>query len=557
MNKLKTFLVRSRRAIVVAVGIALIFISSAFVTSFFEISKNLEIFTTIYRELNIYYVDETEPGKLMKTGIDAMLKSLDPYTVYYPESRIEDYRFMTTGQYGGIGSLIQTIDGQIVISEPYEGFAAAKAGLKAGDIILEIDGEGLDDKSQGDISDILKGQSGTEVELLIKRPGSENQTFKFIREEVKIPDVPYYGMLDDKTGYIKLTGFTKTASTEVRNAIKDLQGKQGAKQLVLDLRGNGGGLLREAVNIVNLFIPKGQEIVSTKGKLEEWNKTHIALNPPMAPEIPLTILIDGGSASASEIVSGALQDLDRAVVIGSESFGKGLVQQTKDIAYNTKMKLTVAKYYIPSGRCIQRLDYSNRGQDGGVDAVADSMISKFATSSGRPVFDGRGVFPDYEVELEEASNILAGLVGNHVVFDYATKFARENDSISEASSFRLTDEQYNDFVATAAQSDFEYRTATEHMYQELKKTAEAEHYYDGAESEFDALFDQIKPTKSNDLVKFKDQIKQYLENEIVARYYYQTGRVENALPIDPYIVAVKDVFEQHYKSILSGEFADN
>ena len=343
----------------------------------------------------------------------------------------------------------------------------------------------------------------------------------------------------------------------VRNAIKDLQGKQGAQQLVLDLRGNGGGLLREAVNIVNFFIPKGQEIVSTKGKLEEWNKTHIALNPPISPEIPLTVLIDGSSASASEIVSGALQDLDRAVVIGTESFGKGLVQQTKDIAYNTKMKLTVAKYYIPSGRCIQRLDYSHRGQDGGVDAVADSLITKFQTSGGRPVFDGRGVFPDYEVDLEEASNILAGLVGNHVVFDYATKFARENDSIVEAKSFRLSDEQYNDFVATATQTEFEYRTATEHMYKELKKTAEAEHYYDGAELEFDALFEQIKPTKSNDLIKFKDQIKQYLENEIVARYYYQTGRIENALSIDPYIVAVNDVFGQHYKSILSGEFAGN
>ncbi len=558
MNKFKSLLKRGRRSIIVALGVIVLFTSSAFVTSFFEISKNLEIFTTLYRELNIYYVDETEPGQLMKTGIDAMLKSLDPYTVYYPESRIEDYRFMTTGQYGGIGSLIQTIDGKIVISEPYEGFAAAKAGLKAGDIILEIDGENIDDKSQQDISDILKGQSGTEVELLIERPGVDApQTFKFIREEVKIPDVPYYGMLDEKTGYIKLTGFTKTASSEVRNAYKELEGKQGMTQLVLDLRGNGGGLLREAVNIVNFFVPKGQEIVSTKGKLEEWNKTHIALNPPMAPDIPLTVLIDGGSASASEIVSGALQDLDRAVIIGSESFGKGLVQQTKDIAYNTKMKLTVAKYYIPSGRCIQRLDYSHRGQDGDVDAVADSLIRKFETKGGRAVFDGRGVYPDYEVELEEASNILAGLVANHVIFDFATMFAAENQSIAPAAEFRLTDEQYAEFVEMASSTEFEYRTGTEHMFKELKKTAEAEHYFEGAESEFDALFERIKPTKSSDLIKFKDQVKEYLENEIVARYYYQTGRIQNGLAIDPYIMAVNDVFGNHYKSILSGEFAGN
>ncbi|MFT4683263.1 MAG: carboxyl-terminal processing protease, partial [Yoonia sp.] len=336
---------------------------------YFEISKNLEIFTSLYKELNIYYVDETQPGTLMKTGIDAMLKSLDPYTVYYPESKIEDYQFMTTGQYGGIGAMINKVDDQITIAEPYEGFAAHSAGLIAGDVIKNIDGETIEGKEVSDISSLLKGQAGTKVELTVDRPGKGEMIIEVIRQDVQIPDVPYYGMLDDKTGYIHLRSFTKTASSEVRKSLTDLRDNQGMEQLVFDLRGNGGGLLREAINIVNIFVQKGTEIVSTKGKLDEWNKTHVALNDPIALEMPLVVLVDGGSASASEIVSGALQDLDRAVVIGSTTYGKGLVQQTKDINYNTKLKLTVAKYYIPSGRCIQKLDYSSR-ENGTVDEVA-------------------------------------------------------------------------------------------------------------------------------------------------------------------------------------------
>lgn len=542
-----------RSSILKAAVVVLVFATSTgFVSSYFDISKNLEIFTTLYRELNIYYVDETQPGNLMKTGIDAMLKSLDPYTVYYPESKIEDYRFMTTGQYGGIGALIHTHDDEIVVSEPHEGYPAAEAGIRAGDVLLAIDGESVVGKKQADISDVLKGQPGTSVELTFKRYGvDEPMVFKVEREEVKIPDVPYHGMLDDKTGYIKLNGFTKTASMEVRNAFRELKTNEGMEQLVFDLRGNGGGLLREAVNIVNMFVPKGQEIVSTKGKLEEWNKTHVALNEPQDVEMPIVVLVDGGSASASEIVSGALQDLDRAVVLGTRSFGKGLVQQTKDLAYNSKLKLTVAKYYIPSGRCIQKLDYSHRGQDGDVDEVPDSLIKPFKTSSGRTVFDGRGIEPDIEVDLEDLSNVLNGMVSNHIVFDYATMFRTDKDSIDDARSFSLTDEEYRAFIAYAKAQDFEYNTGTEKHYKKLLEVAKKERYFDEAQAEFDELFAKIEPNKEADIKKFEDQIRDFLQMEIVGRYHFQTGGIEYGLENDPFIDKAISVFDNEYASILS------
>ena len=542
----------AKKWIVLPSLILVMVMSSAFVDNYFEISKNLEIFTSIYRELNIYYVDETKPGALMKTGVDAMLKSLDPYTVYYPESKIEDYRFMTTGQYGGIGAIIQTIDGKIVVAEPHEGFAAEKAGLKAGDVVLEIDGKSIEGKSQDDLSDILKGQSGTEVTLTIQRPGEDDtQDLTLTRGEVKIPDVPYYSMIDQKTGYIKLNGFTRTASQEVRTAFKDLKDKQGMQQLVFDLRGNGGGLLREAVNIVNFFVPKGEEIVSTRGKLEDWNKTHVALNEPLDTEMPIIILIDGASASASEIVSGALQDLDRAVVVGNQSFGKGLVQQTKDVAYNTKLKLTVAKYYIPSGRCIQKLDYSHRSQNGNADEVPDSLINEFVTKAGRPVFDGRGITPDVKVELEELSHVLGGIISNHIDFDWATEYAAANQAVEDEGAFRLSTEEYQQFVEYALTHDFEYSTGTEKYFEYLKEVAETERYFEGAEDEFDQLFSKIKPEKEVDMIKFKDQIKAYLEQEIASRWGYQTGRIENQLAVDPVMAEALQVFDSNYSDILS------
>lgn len=548
---MKTFYSLKRLLIIPA--LAVIFITgSAFADNYFEISKNLEIFTAIYKELNIYYVDETKPGKLMKTGIDAMLKSLDPYTVYYPESKIEDYRFMTTGQYGGIGAMVESIDDDIVITEPHEGFAAHKAGLKAGDIIKKIDDRDIVDLKYEELSELLKGQSGTSLVITVKRPGTaEPMDFQVDREEVKVPDVPFYSMVDDKTGYIKLTGFTRTASTEVRTAFKDLKDNEGMSQLILDLRGNGGGLLRESVNIVNFFVPKGEEIVSTRGKLEDWNKTHLALNEPLDKDMPLIVLIDGRSASASEIVSGALQDFDRAVVVGNLSFGKGLVQQTKDVSYNSKLKLTVAKYYIPSGRCIQKLDYSHRDKDGDVGEVPDSLITPFTTLGGRPVFDGRGVSPDVEVELDPVSHILMGLIKSHVDFHYATDYALKVDSIEDPTTFRISDADYEAFTQFALTKEFDYSTDTERLLKKLKEAADAEKYLDGSEAEFDALFAQITPEKAKDLVKFKAQIKAHLEQEIVSRYAYQTGRIRNFLDSDVVMDKAIEIFSSDYQDILT------
>jgi len=535
-------------AAVIVIGLA----SAAVTEDYFEISKNMEIFTSVYKELNIYYVDETKPGALMKTGIDAMLKSLDPYTVYYPESKIEDAMFMQTGQYGGIGSQVNTIDGKITVTEPYEGYAAAKAGLQAGDVVIKVNGKSVEGKKHDDISDLLTGQPGSSVELTIQRYGeTQPRTIKITREDIKIPDVPYFTMLEDgKTGYIKLNGFTQTASAEVRTAFLDLK-KKNMQQVILDLRGNGGGLLREAINIVNFFVPKGTEIVRTKGKIPEWNKTYTALNEPLDVNIPVIIFVDPFSASASEIVSGSLQDLDRGVVLGEESFGKGLVQQTKDIAYNSKMKLTVAKYYTPSGRCIQRLDYSHRDEETGqVAAVADSLVKPFKTKGGRLVYDGKGVSPDVEVKPDEASQVLSALVQHWVVFNWATEYHSKHKSIDSADVFRLSDADYNDFVNYAKNQKFDYETGTEQLYAELKKVAKDEKYYEGAEKEFDQLFARIEPKKEPDLIKFKPQIKEYLENEIVGRYYLQQGRAKNALPIDLCVLKAKDVFASNYQDIL-------
>ncbi len=550
-DRMKKVLRKNKWVWLLFVPLAIGGISFKAAEDYFEISKNLEIFTGLYKELNIFYVDETNPGELMKTGIDAMLKSLDPYTVYYPESKIEDYRFMTTGQYGGIGALVNTIDGEVTIMEPYEGYAAHSAGLLAGDVVLEIDGKDLNEVDPDEISGLLKGQAGTKVDVKIRREGEASpMVVQVERQDVQIPDVPYAGMLTDKIGYIHLRSFTKTASAEVRKNLVELRDNEGMEQLVFDLRGNGGGLLREAINIVNLFVPKGTEIVSTKGKLEEWNRTHTALNEPIAPDMPVIVLVDGGSASASEIVSGALQDLDRAVVVGNTTFGKGLVQQTKDLEYNSKLKLTVAKYYIPSGRCIQKLDYTNRAGER-VDEVPDSLIKPFQTVGGRTVYDGRGVAPDVDVEQGEFSNVLAGLMRNHIVFKYATTFARENAEIAEPEAFDLG-ERYDDFVAYALSKEFDYDTRTEELLARLKEVAQDERYYEGAEEVFASLEEQIAPEKSRDLQKFREQIEYTLEEEIISRYYYQKGAIRYALEHDPVLKRALNVFGEEYIRILNG-----
>jgi carboxyl-terminal processing protease len=547
MTKLKKALLIASIAIAGAAGIFAVSVKD----NFFEISKNLEIFATVYRELNIFYVDETQPGELMKTGIDAMLQSLDPYTNYITESDIEDFRFMTTGQYGGIGSLIRTVDGDVYISEPYEGSPAIEAGLKAGDKILKIDGRDIKGKNQEEISKLLKGQSGTSLKVTYERNGQVNEV-PITRREIKIPDVPYFGMIEDGVGYIRLTSFTNSAGREVRDAFVKLRDEQGMKKLVFDLRGNGGGLLKEAVNIVNFFVPKGQMVVRTKGKIAEWDQTYSTLGEPLDTEIPLVILVDPSSASASEIVAGALQDLDRAVVIGQRTFGKGLVQQTRDLQYNSKLKLTVAKYYIPSGRCIQKLDYANK-VDGSAEEIPDSLLKVFKTRNGRNVIDGRGIEPDIKLPMRDFPPVLGSLMEKNLFFKYANKYVLNKAEIPEARSFRLSEDEYKSFVEWLGGQDYEYTTDTEALLAELTETATREKYYQLASEEFDLLIKKLKAKKKQDLWLFRDDIQMVLEDELVSRYYLQRGRIEASFSTDEFIASALDVLgnPQTYRGILT------
>jgi len=523
--------------------------------SYFEASKNLDIFATLFRELNIYYVDDVNPGELMKTGIDAMLESLDPYTNYIPESNMEDYKMMTTGQYGGIGALIQTQKDKVIISEPYKGFGADNAGLIAGDKIIKIDGNNAVGKNSSEIREFLLGQPGTTIEIVIERPGTTELINKTVtRSEVKIKDVPYAGIVNDNVGYLRLTGFTESASAEVKAAIIKLKEK-GAKSLVLDLRGNGGGLLRESVNIVNFFVEQGTPVVSTKGKIKDWDKEYRALSIPLDTEIPLAVLVNGGSASASEIVSGSLQDNDRAVILGSLSFGKGLVQNVRPLSYNSKLKVTVAKYYTPSGRCIQKLDYSHKNKDGKADKIPDSLITEFKTvNSNRSVFDGKGVAPDIEIKRKVLSNISASLLLKSLIFNYATEFKLNNDTIANALKFSLSDNEYEAFVLYLTDKDYEYTTESEDLLIELEKATKKDKYFDDLKVEYAALKDKLNHNKKGDLYNFKEEIKFILEDEIVTRYYYQTGQIEASIKHDLVLKeAIKILKDQElYNSILAG-----
>ena len=518
----------------------------------FETLKSLEIMDQIYEHLELYFVDETKNGQLAKTGIDAMLKELDPYTVYYHESNIEDYRLMTTGQYGGIGALIRQIGDFSYISEPYEGKPAQKVGLKAGDKILSIDGKTMEKKTTEEVSDALKGPKGTSFELVIERAGEGKKNFQITRDEIKLPDVPYFGMLRENVGYIKLNSFTPTAASDVKSAIEKLQA-QGMKELVLDLRGNGGGLLIEAVKIVNFFVPKNQLVVTTKGRVQEENRTYKTLEEPFAPNMPLVVLIDGGSASASEIVAGSLQDLDRAVIMGEISFGKGLVQRTYDLKYGSKIKITIAKYYTPSGRCVQRLEYYDKENGQKPKEVADSLLKTFYTKNGRPVIDGRGIEPDLEVELPDLSRLSAMLLVKHHIFNFATQYTQQHPEIQAPTLFKLSSQDYADFKKfVLAQENFDYTTASEEALKKMKTTAEKEGYYQDIAADYEQMLIKVTPSKERDLDKFEQEICELLEEEIMTRYYYQEGRAKHSLQTDPVVLKGIEILQapSQYNTIL-------
>lgn len=499
---------------------------------YFEIAKNLDIFATLFKEVNNFYVDDVNPNKLMKTGIDAMLESLDPYTNYIPEDEVEDYRTMTTGQYGGIGAVIGKRNNKTTVLMPYEGFPAHMAGLKIGDEILSVDAVEVIEKNTNDVSKLLKGQAGTKVKVKIKRFGiNEPLELELTRQKIKIDNIPYYGMVNDEVGYIHLTDFTSNASKEVKDAIVALKEK-GMKSLIFDLRDNPGGLLNEAINISNLFIPKDKEVVSTKGKAVEWNKVYTTLNQPVDIEMPLVVLVSSRSASASEIVSGTVQDYDRGVLIGQKSYGKGLVQATRPLSYNSQLKVTTAKYYIPSGRCIQALDYSHRNEDGSVGKIPDSLKTEFKTKNGRSVYDGGGVDPDILVTRKEAPAILVSLINKGYLFDYATVYASKHKTITSAKSFKISDDEYKEFIKSIEGKDYDYSTKVEKNMNELIESAKKEKYYEDIKEQIETLKNKVSHNKLSDLNKFSTEIRESLEQEIVSRYYLQKGIVESSFDND-------------------------
>ncbi len=520
----------------------------------FELIKNMEITDLINQHLEKYFVDEPQFGHLSKVGIDAMLRELDPYTVYYHEANMEDYRMMTTGQYGGIGAIIRQIDGYVHIAEPYEGSPASKAGLIAGDKILSIDDKNMYNLPTDEVSGSLKGPKGSTITIEIDRPGEDIKKINVTRDEIQLPDVPYSGMVNETIGYIKLNSFTQTASENVKKAYSSLK-SDGMKQLVLDLRGNGGGLLIEAVKIVNMFIPKGQTVVNTKGRVVEENRTYTTNEEPTDLNIPLVVLIDEGSASASEIVSGSLQDFDRAVIIGQTSFGKGLVQRTYDLKYGSKMKLTIAKYYTPSGRCVQRLEYYDHEEGEKPQEIADSLLKKFQTKNGRTVIDGRGIEPDIKIENKKYSRLTTMLFRSNLIFNYATEFYLNNKTIDSPEDFKLTEKDFNDFKSYVLKQDFTYTTSSEEMLEKVKEVALKEGYFEQSSEEYEALLTKLTPSIERDLEQFKNEIIPFLENEIISRYYFQKGRAiqsfKNDLELKEAITILSTLKE--YNKILNKE----
>jgi carboxyl-terminal processing protease len=522
--------------LVAAVFSLLTLLSSGPNERYFDIAKNLDIFSTLFKEVNAYYVDEVDPNDLMKTGIEAMLSSLDPYTNFISEDDIEDYRTMTTGQYGGIGALIGRNNEKNMIIMPYEGFPAFKAGLKIGDEILKIDNVDVQKKSTSEISQLLKGQAKTPLKIVVKRYGQQDDlVFSLIREKITIDNVPYHGMVNENTGYIKLTDFTTGAGKEVSNALNTLK-KQGAEKVILDLRDNPGGLLVEAVNVANVFIPKGKEVVSTKGKITDWNKTYKTLENTSDDQIPVAVLISSRSASAAEIVAGVIQDYDRGILVGERTFGKGLVQATRPLTYNSQLKVTTAKYYIPSGRCIQAINYSVRDEDGSIPKIPDSLKVAFNTTNGRTVFDGGGVDPDIAIDRRTFAPITLSLVSKGLIFEYATKFYYENkETTPDPKKFKITQEQYKEFVKWLEDKDYDYTTRVEKAIDNLTEYAKKEKYFDNVKNQIENLKKQVMHNKDQDLQQFRTEISEILEEEIISRYHLRAGATEASFDDDDHI----------------------
>ncbi len=498
---------------------------------YFEIARNLDIFASLFKEVNAFYVDEIDPEKSIRTGIDAMLKSLDPYTYYIPEEDIAAYRTMTTGEYGGIGALIGQIKNKVVITMPNEGFPAHKAGLRIGDEIIKVNEVSTLGKNTNEVSKLLKGDAGTDLTITVKRQG-ETLEFKLTRAKIIIDNVPYFGMVSKDIGYIKLVEFTTHAAKEVNHALISLK-KKGATKVILDVRGNPGGILQEAVGICNIFIPKNMPVVETKGKTPNWNKIYRTTSRPVDTNIPLVVLTGSGSASAAEIVSGTMQDYDRGVLIGRKTFGKGLVQTTRPLGYNSQVKLTVAKYYTPSGRCIQAIDYSHRNPDGSVGKIPDSLMVAFKTSHGRTVYDGGGITPDVEVAPAYYAAVTVSLLTEGHIFNYANKYYYEHPQAPERDNFVVTDVIYNDFLAWADSIPLTYDSDLEVALKEFAAAAKSSSHYAALKPEIEALAKEIAHNQANDLITYQQEIRDVLAEQIVARYYLRKGEIANAITHDP------------------------
>lgn len=521
----------------------------------FEISKNLEIFNDIYKQLDLYYVDTLSADTVIGWAIDGMLRRVDPFTEYYPEDNMNELREMTTGKYAGVGAVIRYYkkEGRVMFVEPWEDSPATDVGIKSGDVILTIDGVDVKGKNVSDVSKMLRGDAGTSFELKVKRSGNpEPLVFKVTRRNIVMPPVPYYGMVGNQVGYIYFDRFTENCSRDVRRAIIDLK-KQGAQSLILDMRGNAGGLLVEAVELVNMFVPKGQKVVYTKGKLSSVNSEYTTTKEPLDEKIPLAVLVDGMTASSAEIVSGALQDLDRAVIIGMRTYGKGLVQVPREVPYHGSLKVTTSRYYIPSGRCIQAYDYRHLNADGSVGTVPDSLTKVFYTAGGREVRDGGGIKPDIVMQPDSLPALVYDVAASDVALEYVCNYVAAHPEIAPAGEFVLSDKDYEDFVNLVAKSDFTYKRRTEEVLKLLKKAAQFEGCYDEAKEEFEALEQKISGNVTADLMRFKKDISEILENDIVSRYYFQKGAIKQQLRDDKFVEKALEVFSDgdYYHSILS------